>query len=218
MTNGICWNSVSSCCPNTSDPIRSTKIPKTRAHITCGIHTHTEPPIPRQAHFPHCGRNHQLLLGELDDRYSGLLHSSSLNPHVVCAVPKSDPGLRLALKVFSCALAVEFGPTRVFIDTCTVVAIRPKTYVAEAVYPGTSLENCEPEKIQKRAGYLRATALRMNLYLSPWTNKVPWVRLPKSSLTASSSPRNAQSHPKPTGCVSLPLKVPSHDAPYTLRN
>ena len=120
MTNGICWNSVSSCRPNTSDPIRSTKIPKTRAYITCGIHTHTEPPIPRQAHFPHCGRNHQLLLGELDDRYSGLLHSSSLNPHVVCAVPKSDPGLRLALKVFSCALAVEFGPTRVFIDTCTV--------------------------------------------------------------------------------------------------
>ena len=184
---------------------------------------------------------HRLLLGELDDRSAGLLHSSSLNPHLFCAIPKSDPGLRLANKVFSCALArrlcipqhmtfnpssiecnlpcsacyehhcnrhldqalfcvkrarlrewhnpitevlyrllrahgftvhkdpghdltsqtktdgiVEFGPIRVFIDTRTVVAIQPKSYAAEAVYPGTSLDNCEAEKIQKHAGYLRA--------------------------------------------------------------
>ena len=50
---------------------------------------------------------------------------------------------------------VEFGPIRVFIDTRTVVAIQPKSYAAEAVYPGTSLDNCEAEKIQKHAGYLR---------------------------------------------------------------
>ena len=38
---------------------------------------------------------------------------------------------------------VEFGPTRVFFDTRTVGTIQPKSYAAEAVYPGTSLDKCE---------------------------------------------------------------------------
>ena len=184
---------------------------------------------------------HRLLLGELDDRSASLLHSSSLNPHLVCAIPKSDPGLRLSNNVFSCALArrlcipqhmtfnpssiecnlpcsacyehhcnrhldqalyctgrvrlrewhnpitevlyrllrahgftvykdpgydiprqtktdgiVEIGPTRVFFDTRTVVTVQPTQYAVEAVYPGTSLDNVEAEKIRKHAGYLRA--------------------------------------------------------------
>ena len=51
---------------------------------------------------------------------------------------------------------MEFGSTRVFFDTRTVVAIQPNAYAAEAVYPGTSLDIVEDEKIRKHTGYLRA--------------------------------------------------------------
>ena len=41
---------------------------------------------------------------------------------------------------------VEFGPTRVLFDTRTVVTVTPISYAAEAVYPGTSLDDAEADR------------------------------------------------------------------------
>ena len=43
-----------------------------------------------------------------------------------------------------------------FTSLRTVVTVKPTSYAVEAVYPGTSLDNVEAEKIRKHAGYLRA--------------------------------------------------------------
>jgi len=53
----------------------------------------------------------------------------------------------------------------------------------------------------------RHTVLMTNSYPSPWTNKVPWVKLHSTSLTGSFLPRNVRSHPKPTGYASLLPKL-----------
>ena len=52
---------------------------------------------------------HRLLLGELDDRTRALVQSAASNPHLVCALPKTDSSLRRDNGVISCTLARRLG-------------------------------------------------------------------------------------------------------------